>query len=119
MEQGIASTFTANYQNTYICKNAVILHNQNSIYQVELNVVLHELNYFTSSQYNNILIFTGSRSSLDALKIAFPLHYIIRKMYNILLSIPNKQVKIAWIKSYVGTEVNERADSLNKGCYKK
>lgn len=114
MEKGTASAFTVLQNNLFIEDRSYRLHNLNTIYQAELFAILQAIEWFSVSNYTDLLLLSDSHSAVEALRLAFPRNYIIHQIFTILLNIPNKKVSIQWTKSHVGTEGNERADLLAK-----
>lgn len=108
------SAFTVKHNETYVQDHSFRHHTLNTICQAELFAIQSSTDWFINSPFNSVLILSDSHSSVEALKIVFPRNSIITHIYQQLLKHPDKQVYVQWTRAHVGTEGNERADSIAK-----
>ncbi|KAG8171643.1 hypothetical protein JTE90_011722 [Oedothorax gibbosus] len=70
------------------------------------------LEYFKDSPYNSIDIHTDSMSSVMAAAALYPRSPIIKNIRNYCIEVPNKTIRLYWIKAHAGIFGNEVADSI-------
>lgn len=114
MEEGTACAFTVQHGGEFIYDEKLHMRKHNSIFQAELSAIRGAIDWFINSPYSSLSLKTDSLSSVRALERAFPDNEITLQIFNRLLSSPNKEVTVGWIRAHVGHIGNERADTLAK-----
>jgi len=92
--------------------------NRVSIFRAELYAITMALNIIYRRKENNLIIFSDSMSSLQAVKsfrLELDVVYQIIKEYSHLTE-SGKRIVICWIPSHVNIPVNEKADSAAKSA---
>lgn len=77
MESWTVCAYTVSQNNIFIHNHAVRSNYGNSIYQAELFAIHKALEWLATTINHSALILTDSRSSLDALRLAFPRNIIL------------------------------------------
>lgn len=116
MESGVSAAFTVYYKGKYIYDYKIKLNELNSIFQAELLAILSALNWVVNKPYTYcyVTVSTDSLSSIYTLKQAFPANSIVFNIFEVLYNNPHILFSFGWVRAHVGTEGNERADSLAK-----
>ncbi len=92
-------------------------HNKDSsIYSAELRALELALTHITNSRHKNYVVFSDSKSSLQALQNLWSNHPLVRRVLDLhsLLCRLNKNVVFCWLPSHVGIRGNEAADRAAK-----
>ena len=92
-------------------------HNKDSsIYSAELRAIELALNHISNSRHNNFVVFSDSKSSLQALQNLWSNHPLVCRVLNLhsLLCRLNKNIVFCWLPSHVGIRGNEAADRAAK-----
>ena len=92
-----------------------------SIFSAEAKAILLALNFIECTFHNQFVIFSDSKSVLQAiqnLNWKNPLIYSILKKYDLLYN-SNKRIVFFWIPSHIGIIGNEKADYAAKEALKK
>ena len=92
------------------------LNSQASVYTAELQAIKTALAHIVEQRLDNVIIYTDSRSSIEAIKNFTATHAIVCDIRNTLhkLKQRNVYVNLCWIPSHIGVEGNEKADKLAK-----
>ncbi|KAG8184456.1 hypothetical protein JTE90_002303 [Oedothorax gibbosus] len=88
------------------------LRPDNSVFQAEATAILKTVEWFVSSRFHNIDIFSDSMSSVMALASLYPKSPIIKDIKDLCSDLGNREINIFWIKAHVGYFGNEFADAL-------
>ena len=88
------------------------LPDSSSVFSAEATAVIEALQLANKKKFKSSVIYSDSRSVLEALKKYNPLHPLIQKAQEWLfhLSVRRKVVKFCWIPGHIGLEGNELAD---------
>lgn len=116
MKSGIACAYTVSQNNIFIHDHAIRLNNENRIYQAELFAIDKAVEWLATTKNRSVLILTDSRSSLDALRLAFLRNIILKNIFKKLFSLQNCNIDITWLKSHTGFIGNEKADALARNA---
>ena len=84
-------------------------HNKDSsIYSAELRAIELALNHISNSRHNNFVVFSDSKSSLQALQNLWSNHPLVCRVLNLhsLLCRLNKNIVFCWLPSHVGIRGN-------------
>lgn len=111
------------YDSTKNVSGLYKLPKEASIYTAELTAIKEAMNYCQQQQEDKFIIFTDSKSSVDALqkpKIHSGMTHLIKDILLLhgVLTENNKTVKLAWLRGHSGIDGNETADSLAKSANK-
>ena len=92
------------------------LPDSTSIFTAEATAVVEALSLIDRKKFKSSVVYSDSKSVLEALKKFNPSHPSIQKAQEWLfhLSVRHKSVKFCWIPGHVGIEGNEMADSEAK-----
>nr|XP_042908084.1 uncharacterized protein LOC122271306 [Parasteatoda tepidariorum] len=117
------SKFDNHAASAVVCDSEVIsekLHSAFSVFSSECNAILLALQFISRQLYKKWLIFSDSKSCIDALKnLDNKPHSIIHHIINTYLSLSNNSFEIifVWIPGHVGIPGNEKADSIAKSTH--
>jgi ribonuclease HI len=89
-----------------------------SIFTAELVALFRALNYVNKHPFHSFVIYTDSRSSLEALSAPQTRNPLVLEIQHflVLLSSHFKSVCFCWAPSHIGISGNERADQLARGA---
>ncbi|XP_066973192.1 uncharacterized protein [Macrobrachium rosenbergii] len=89
-----------------------------SIFTAEINAILKALKEILIHNGNNFIIYSDSKSVLQALESFNPLNPLILEVLEwlFLLKRREKEVKFCWVPSHVGVDGNVKADQLAKSA---
>ena len=91
------------------------LPKETSIFSAELYAINLALDLILTSNSKKFIIYSDSISVLQSLKYTKLETSIIVKIFNKLNSlIHRKKVRFCWIRSHIGIQGNDKADSLEK-----
>ncbi|CAF4294310.1 unnamed protein product, partial [Rotaria magnacalcarata] len=85
-----------------------------SIYTAELVAIIKALRYINLQNSTSFVIYSDSRSALEAITKNIPNHPLICEIQRwiVLLNSNNKAISLCWVPAHVRIEGNERADQL-------
>jgi ribonuclease HI len=88
----------------------------NSIFSAELRAIELALNHIQNSRHYNYIIFSDSKSSLQALQNLWSHHPLVCRVLDAHTELchANKNIIFCWIPSHVGIRGNEAADRAAK-----
>lgn len=116
MEEGTVCAFTVQKRGKFIYEKTVRLRNKNPIYQEELFAIQNAIEWISQTKFQEAVIITDIKSSIEVLKITFPRNSIIRSIYELLLGKTDFIIHLTWTEAHAGTEGNETADNLVKSA---
>ncbi|WP_411025633.1 ribonuclease H family protein, partial [Salmonella sp. s55004] len=106
-----------------VCRGIVFssrLPDAASIFSAEAKAILLALNYFEFTFHNHFVIFSDSKSVLQAIKNRNwknPIICQILQKFDLLYN-TNKRIILFWIPSHIGIPGNDKADSAAKKSFK-
>lgn len=85
---------------------------QSSIFTAELRAIVDALIIISNSAPNNFVIFSDSKSVLQAIDLYNNHHPIVRKINTriVRLAARQKNIKLCWVPGHINVEGNETAD---------
>jgi len=98
-----------------VCVNKQLsrrLHPLTSIFTAELIAISDALSIISDHELSNFIVFSDSRSAIDAIKHYDSCHPIITDIINNLVDLEtaSKRVRLCWVPSHVSVLGNEQAD---------
>lgn len=101
------------YGNTVIRRH---LRDESSVFTAELIAIEEALNIVSSRNLSNVVIFTDSKSSIEAMMNFNSVHPIISQLIFSLVTMQSqgKNIRMCWIPAHVGVQENERVDGEAK-----
>ena len=90
----------------------------NSIFLAELTALILALDYINTTNHKNCIIFSDSKSSLQALQDLQTNNPLVCKVLELHTALCNKHnnIMFRWLPSHVGIRGNEAADRAAKGA---
>ncbi|KAG8173888.1 hypothetical protein JTE90_002263 [Oedothorax gibbosus] len=88
------------------------LDNNNTVFQAEASAILKVIEWFKSTNYNSIDIYSDSLSSVSSSTCLYPKSPIVLSIHKLCAEIAPKKVNLFWIKAHIGIFGNEVADTL-------
>ena len=97
-----------------IFSRSVKLANAASSFTSEMSAILEALTHIYNSDYDNITIFTDSRSSIQLVRKITANHPILTEIQSLLVRLGSlgRNIQFCWVPSHVGVIGNEEADRL-------
>ena len=110
-ESGVAYAFTASHANQPSISESVKMHDASSIFSAELHAILAALTKGIETTADRTLIFTDSKSSIQAVTKPFSKNPIVIEIQG-KVHRASHRLHLCWIPSHVGLGGNEQADRL-------
>ena len=87
------------------------LNHRASVYTAELLAIKSALDQIVLLNLKNVVIYTDSRSSLEAVKQFYPTNAIVNDIRLALHNLKKRKVRVTlcWIPSHIGVEGNEKS----------